>query len=455
MKMRKLLALLTAVLLMMQLPLSALAATYYLTDGSVYITTSSGRGQVVKQGSSEWEDLAPVISSNGVETGNTIEVTTNDGVNANVTLKDVNINNTNGAGMLVDRAEGTTVTVELDGENSLTGASKYAGLQTAGDGILIIEDANNDGGALIAQGGDIAAGIGGGVMEDGENITINGGKITACAGNYEAEWQGSGAAGIGGGDAGDGNNIVINGGTVDAFGSCFAAGIGGGTNGDANNIEINGGEVNADGGNAGAGIGGGSGGYATNVSVSGDANVTAIGSYGAANIGNGTTINGTEIPDDQKNLLDEEGNWKDNVDTSGLYNTGNVTMGEGDDAETIVGTVPDPNAPVAAAPVYYGEYCYGGPGTWSATSHEVDEPFWQDVVAQLRAAEKGKAVLINVGDRKVMPAYVMEAVRETGITLIIQWDGGDDIIIEKAYPYKDAYQVYWLQNLNRILASVK
>ncbi len=47
------------------------------------------------------------------------------------------------------------------------------------------------------------AGIGGGVMGNGEDITITGGTVNAAGGDY--------AAGIGGGNSGSGKNITITG----------------------------------------------------------------------------------------------------------------------------------------------------------------------------------------------------------------------------------------------------
>ena len=78
-------------------------------------------------------------------------------------------------------------------------------------------------GALIAQGGRNAAGIGGGDGGAGGTVTINGGVVAATGG-----W---GAAGIGGGDDGAGGMVTINGGTVTAQGGSYAAGIGDGNGG--------------------------------------------------------------------------------------------------------------------------------------------------------------------------------------------------------------------------------
>ncbi len=118
-------------------------------------------------------------------------------------------------------------------------------------------------GALTANGGASNAGIGGGHLQNGGTITINGGKIEANGG--------PGAAGIGGGlsnpgDAKHGGTVIINGGEVEATGgfdnnsNSSGAGIGGSYAGRGGVVIISGGKVTARGGGPdSAGIGGGTG----------------------------------------------------------------------------------------------------------------------------------------------------------------------------------------------------
>ena len=130
-----------------------------------------------------------------------------------------------------------------------TGAIYKAGIQVSGEGnSLTIYGQTAQTGQLIANGGEKAAGIGGGEFGSGSNITINGGMVTANGGDY--------AAGIGGGEDGSGSNITINRGTVTATGGEYGAGIGGGDSGSGSNITINGGTVIANGGYDASGIGG-------------------------------------------------------------------------------------------------------------------------------------------------------------------------------------------------------
>ena len=133
------------------------------------------------------------------------------------------------------------------------------GIQVSGGNSLTIYGQANQSGQLIANGGEKAAGIGGGRKGNGTNITINGGTVTANGGYW--------AAGIGGGREADGTNITINGGTVTANGGYSAAGIGGGFWAVASNITINDGTVIATGGDGASGIGGGYNGSCNNIFV--------------------------------------------------------------------------------------------------------------------------------------------------------------------------------------------
>ena len=158
------------------------------------------------------------------------------------------------------------------------GAGIGGGDRGSGENITI------NGGTVTAASGS-GAGIGGGEKGSGKNITINGGTVEATGGDF--------GAGIGGGAAGSGTNITITGGTVTATGSVFGAGIGGGEKGNGKNITITGGTVNAAGGN-GAGIGGGEKANGEDITITGGT-VTAKGHLGGAGIGGGEKGNGKNI----------------------------------------------------------------------------------------------------------------------------------------------------------------
>ena len=272
--------------------------------------------------------------------GNTITVINNiaDKV-LNLTLKDVKIDvsdtgdqydwDQKGKAALSVQGKGN-VEIELDGDNELKSGTQSAGLEKNSTGTLTLKDDNKEAGSLTATGGFNSAGIGGGYLGDGknititggtvnatgnedgagigggssgsgENITINDGKVTATGGSYAAG-IGGGSVGAWGGDGGSGKNITITGGTVNATGTDGGAGIGGGENGNGEDITINGGKVNASGAYGGAGIGGGVNGIGSKVTVSGAAQVTATATGSGpdwSGVGTGATIGngGSKTPD--------------------------------------------------------------------------------------------------------------------------------------------------------------
>lgn len=353
---RRLFALALALLLAVSLPVSALAATWYLEDGDITIRATES-GQTVSQGNTTEADVAPVIKQreSSTSTDRVIKVIAEEDATANVTLGGVNIdassrgNNTAG---ICTTGDGN-VTIELDGNNSVKSAVYAAGLQKENGGNLTIKDGNTPAGRLEATGGIGGAGIGGGAKESASNITITGGEIIATGGN--------GSAGIGGGsDSGpnSASGILISGGKVTATGGDFGgAGIGGGNWSSASDITITGGEVAAKGGTNGAGIGGGWNGSGGNlsVSISGDAQVKVQGgnsdhAAGAgAGIGNGgiggrlPRANGDEVEPDTSGLT-ENGRLE--------YYAPGADM-ETDDPEKVIENKPEASAPSGApAPVY-------------------------------------------------------------------------------------------------------
>ena len=125
------------------------------------------------------------------------------------------------------------VEIELDGKNELKSGYNRAGLEKTSTGALTLKDDNQKAGSLTATGGNWAAGIGGGYLGNGKNITIKGGTVNAAGGD-------NGGAGIGGGDYGSGEDITIKGGTVNAAGGYGGAGIGGGYEGSGSNVTVSG-----------------------------------------------------------------------------------------------------------------------------------------------------------------------------------------------------------------------
>ena len=258
---------------------AAFADTYDLNKGSVDILAEGGEQRItqwedkdnnlcVKDGEGkeirDREDSDIILTTKDKATGetkttsNTVTIDAKDGNTANVTLQDVDIEQSGSywdsdPAPIEIKGDGDT-NLELNGDNTvLSGKSKHAGIEKAdvnGTGTLTIKDDKNDDGSvkkkdkngnavggdtgtLLAGGCGRGAGIGGGSYQGDyylkdkkdevstSNITITGGKITASGGS-------TGGAGIGGGVHGDASNIRIEGNAdVTAFG-CRGAAIGSG-----------------------------------------------------------------------------------------------------------------------------------------------------------------------------------------------------------------------------------
>lgn len=297
------LALTAALVVGMTLP--AFALPWYIEDGDISISAGESGNDVTQNGKTTKNDTDTVIKSNGSSTAssNTVTIEAGEGKTVDVTLENVNIDASSGAAVSVTGKGDTNI--ELNGNNTLTSSSGYAGLEhnkTDDSGTLTIQDEKNDDGSakggasdttgsLTANGGYHSAGIGGSDGHDGQ-ATITGGEITATGGN--------GGAGIGGGagdtDAvgGDGD-VTISGGTITAMGGSLGAGIGGGAYGNGT-VTITGGDITAKAtGRYGAGIGGGYGAIPKDTLIGGNGTVTisggtiteASGGYMAAGIGSG------------------------------------------------------------------------------------------------------------------------------------------------------------------------
>ena len=237
---------------------------------------------------------------------NTVTIETNDkNDKVEVTLKDVNIDTSSRNNAAVSVTGSGNTTIELDGDNKLSGSGAHAALEhnqtvdserNVTSGKLTIQDDNDKAGSLTATGGiQNGAGIGaGGYGVSSGKIEITGGDITAVGGKS--------AAGIGGSGYRGNADITISGGTIRATGGDQAAGIGGGTSGngkvtitgDAVIEESIGGSSGAGAGNAtgGAGIGGGAYSNGT-VTISGGTITKASGGDEGAGIGGGSSGNGT------------------------------------------------------------------------------------------------------------------------------------------------------------------
>ena len=310
MKGRIIVSTLLALLLLVSMPMSALAATWDISKGDITVNAESG-GQTVRQGGgAAVPDSAPVITGTSKE--NNVTINAESGQTASVTLSGVNIDVRDKGKAAVSTAGEGNVSIELNGGSTLRSGYEHAGLEKNNGGSLTIADEDKNG-KLTAWGGQQGAGIGGGSGKDGSNIFITGGGVNAIGGLAAAgiggglggngsnitisggkvgATNGLNGAGIGGGQHGSGSNITISGGEVNAIGGDWSAGIGGGHTGDGSDIIISGGEVNASGGENGAGIGGGVYGKGEGITVSGNAQLKVRGGSVHGDYGTGAGIGG-------------------------------------------------------------------------------------------------------------------------------------------------------------------
>lgn len=294
---QRLAALTVVAALMAGLSVPAFAATYNIGDGSITIEANGdGTAKVTQNETVNEKDDDVIVKGSGETTSNVIEVINNTEDDLKITFSDVDIADTKGKAPLSVSGTGDT-TIELDGNNSLTGSGWSAGLErneekdAAGNvvsGKLTIQDENKNG-SLEATGNYGGAGIGGGNLKNSGEIEITGGTITAT-GALDG-------AGIGGGGSGGDGTVTISGGNITARGgssdnpnAICGAGIGGGGGFGNATVTITGDAVieEATGGGACAGIGSGYYNSKTDITISGNAEVkNAQGGAQGAGIGGG------------------------------------------------------------------------------------------------------------------------------------------------------------------------
>ena len=215
------------------------AVTLDIADGNIEVSVNAEGVQTAKQGDQTYTGVFVVT---GTSTTSKLVIKGSSGTAAKVYLKDLHITVSSGAAVSVSG----DVDLYIEGSSVLQSGENCAGIQKEDDGQLTIDGT----GSLESVGGEGGAGIGGASGKPGNNITINGGTITA-SGKAGYGW----GAGIGGGKGQGGSNITIRGGNVKAIPGAEAAGIGGGFKGNGTDISIEGGTVYAE-------SGGGSGGTA-------------------------------------------------------------------------------------------------------------------------------------------------------------------------------------------------
>ena len=304
MKMRRLISAIIALLLVVNLSVTAFAAEWYLEDGD--ITVSAGdSGQTVSQGSStDVADDAPVIKQrdSSKTTDSTITISTSDNATANVTIQDINISSTGDA---IDVGS-SSANITLEGDNKIFSES--------GSALHV-----SDGDVTITGSGSLKAEIGDNENFDNHNakigshddedmsgkIHITGSATVTTEDDGEDHVYGDGA-GIGSGEDGNmsGSITIDENAKVNAFSQEYGAGIGSGEYGNmSGSITISGNaQVTAGSGLSGAGIGTGDSDTASTksemsgtITIGGNAKVTAWSETGGAGIGSGeeSDVSGT------------------------------------------------------------------------------------------------------------------------------------------------------------------
>lgn len=298
MKMRRLISAIIALLLVVNLSVTAFAAEWYLEDGD--ITVSAGdSGQTVSQGSStDVADDAPVIKQrdSSKTTDSTITISTSDNATANVTIQDINISSTGDA---IDVGS-SSANITLEGDNKIfseTGSALHVSdgdVTITGSGSLEAEIGGKDGNGNNNDNAKI------GSHEDEDmsgKIHITGSATVTTEDDGEDDFYGDGA-GIGSGYNGNmsGSITIDENAKVNAFSQEDGAGIGSGEDGNmSGSITISGNaQVTAGSGWDGAGIGSGDsdsdsekGAMSGTITIDGNAKVTAWSEDSGAGIGSG------------------------------------------------------------------------------------------------------------------------------------------------------------------------
>ena len=306
MKMRRLISAIIALLLVVNLSVTAFAAEWYLEDGDITVSAGDG-GQTVSQGSStDVADNAPVIKQrdSSKTTDSTITISTSDNATANVTIQDINISSTGDA---IDVGS-SSANITLEGDNKIFSESGSA--LHVSDGDVTITGS----GSLKAEIGDNEdnyndnAKIGSHEDEDmSGKIHITGSAAVTTEDDGEDDFYGDGA-GIGSGYNGNmsGSITIDENAKVNAFSQEDGAGIGSGEDGNmSGSITISGNaQVTAGSGWDGAGIGAGESDddppkseMSGTITIGGNAKVTAWSGIDGAGIGSGEDgdVSGTII----------------------------------------------------------------------------------------------------------------------------------------------------------------
>ena len=176
---------LTAIMLT-SLTAPAFAKTWCIEDGNITVKAGDTGNDVTQKGETTYGDTDTIITNQNkdIASSNTVTIETKDkNDKVEVTLKDVNIEATGGKAAVSVTGSGNT-TIELDGDNHLTGGisdnGSYGLSGISSSGSLTISGGETD--SLTAQGGSGTDGSGGrGIFS--KDLTISGGTVNVAGGN--------------------------------------------------------------------------------------------------------------------------------------------------------------------------------------------------------------------------------------------------------------------------------
>ena len=324
---------LTAIMLT-SLTAPAFAKTWCIEDGNITVKAGDTGNDVTQKGETTYGDTATIITNQNkdIASSNTVTIETKDkNDKVEVTLKDVNIEATGGKAAVSVTGSGNT-TIELDGDNHLTGGisdnGSYGLSGISSSGSLTISGGETD--SLTAQGGSGTDGSGGrGIFS--KDLTISGGTVNANGGDGKNGSGGSGITSLG--------SLTISGGTVNAAGGDGTNSSDGG-DGITNNRGVtisSGGTVTAKGGSGEDGSGGRGISSFGGVTISSGGTVTATGGNSTGSDGSGgdgisstsTTISGGTVTADGGSGNFSGGNGIRSFDVAISGGTINVAGGNG------------------------------------------------------------------------------------------------------------------------------
>ena len=324
---------LTAIMLT-SLTAPAFAKTWCIEDGNITVKAGDTGNDVTQKGETTYGDTDTIITNQNkdIASSNTVTIETKDkNDKVEVTLKDVNIEATGGKAAVSVTGSGNT-TIELDGDNHLTGGisdnGSYGLSGISSSGSLTISGGETD--SLTAQGGSGTDGSGGrGIFS--KDLTISGGTVNANGGDGKNGSGGSGITSLG--------SLTISGGTVNAAGGDGTNSSDGG-DGITNNRGVtisSGGTVTAKGGSGEDGSGGRGISSFGGVTISSGGTVTATGGNSTGSDGSGgdgisstsTTISGGTVTADGGSGNFSGGNGIRSFDVAISGGTVNVAGGNG------------------------------------------------------------------------------------------------------------------------------